>query len=345
MRPFATSLLLLVTLVPSTLAAQAPSPPEPAPAPSDETTQDGAPTGEAVAASAPPTSAGGDEPSTNPVVRALLVEAVAEYDAGRYAEAQALFRRAHALAPSARTLRGLGMAAFELRQYVTALRAFEEALRVTERPLTEAQRAHVEDLAARARVYVSSVVVRVTPFDAIVRIDGAEVSLDVDGRAVLDPGPHTFSFEHEGHRPQAIEVQLEPGTDREVSAVLVPLPPAPTPSASADDALPIAGATLGVIGLLSTGAAVTTGVIASNDAAQLRRECDVFVCSGELMAVRDEARDLALTADVLGVVGASLGAVGTTLVLIGALGSSRPSTTAHASCGPTGCTISMEGRW
>ncbi len=273
------------------------------------------------------------------------MEAVAEYDAGRYAEAQALFRRAHALAPSARTLRGLGMAAFELRQYVTALRAFEEALRVTERPLTEAQRAHVEDLAARARVYVSSVVVRVTPADAIVRIDGAEASLDVDGRAVLDPGEHTFAFAHEGHRPQTLEVRLEPGTEREVSAILVPVPTVAATPTSVDDTLPITGATLGVLGLLSTGAAVTAGVLASNDAAQLRRDCDVFVCPGELAAVRDEARDLAIAADVLGIAGAALGAVGTTLVIVGALESGGAATSARASCGPTGCSLSVRGRW
>src|SRR4051812_11159906 len=58
-----------------------------------------------------------------PQYRGLLNEAVSEYDARRYEEARALFRRAHELSPNARTLRGIGMASFELREYVEALRA------------------------------------------------------------------------------------------------------------------------------------------------------------------------------------------------------------------------------
>ena len=58
----------------------------------------------------------------------LLEEAVSEYDARRYEEARALFRKAHDISPNARTLRGIGMASFELREYVEALRALEGAL-------------------------------------------------------------------------------------------------------------------------------------------------------------------------------------------------------------------------
>src|SRR3954468_5859705 len=76
---------------------------------------------------APPRALAQD-PAETPQYRSLLEEAVAEYDARRYEEARALFRRAHDLSPNARTMRGIGMASFELREYVEALRALEGAL-------------------------------------------------------------------------------------------------------------------------------------------------------------------------------------------------------------------------
>ena len=53
----------------------------------------------------------------------LIGDAVAEYDAGHFQEARALFRQAHEKSPTARTLRGIGMCSFELRDYVEAARA------------------------------------------------------------------------------------------------------------------------------------------------------------------------------------------------------------------------------
>ncbi|MCZ7679746.1 MAG: sigma 54-interacting transcriptional regulator [Sandaracinaceae bacterium] len=66
--------------------------------------------------------------------RALIEEAVVEFDAGRFPEARSLFLRAHDLAPNARTLRGVGMASFEMRDYVEAYRALSSSLDETVRP-------------------------------------------------------------------------------------------------------------------------------------------------------------------------------------------------------------------
>jgi len=60
---------------------------------------------------------------------AATMDAVAEYEAGHYQEARALFRQAHEKSPTARTLRGIGMASFELRDYVEATRALTASLR------------------------------------------------------------------------------------------------------------------------------------------------------------------------------------------------------------------------
>src|SRR6185369_15657579 len=110
-----------------------------------------------------------------PQYRGLLSEAVAEYDARRYEEARALFRRAHEIAPNARTLRGIGMASFELREYVEALRALEGSLVEQRRPLTAPQRQQVEGLLERTRAFVGRFVLHLTPPDANLRVDGAPV--------------------------------------------------------------------------------------------------------------------------------------------------------------------------
>src|SRR6188508_389327 len=67
--------------------------------------------------------------------RASVDEAVAEFSAGHWEEARTLFKRAHERQPNARTLRGMGMAAFEMRMYVTAIRELEAALRDARKPL------------------------------------------------------------------------------------------------------------------------------------------------------------------------------------------------------------------
>ena len=69
--------------------------------------------------------------------RDTVERAVLEFAAGHFEESRALFARAHALFPNARTLRGLGMAEFELRNYVIAIEHLEAALANQARPLDE----------------------------------------------------------------------------------------------------------------------------------------------------------------------------------------------------------------
>jgi outer membrane protein assembly factor BamD (BamD/ComL family) len=69
-----------------------------------------------IAVGAAATARAADDDTTP--VSVLIGDAVAEYEAGHYQEARALFRQAHEKQPTARTLRGIGMASFELRDYV-----------------------------------------------------------------------------------------------------------------------------------------------------------------------------------------------------------------------------------
>ena len=81
-----------------------------------------------------------------PEYRALVSEALAEFDEGHFEEARALFLHAHSLNPSARTLRGLGLASFELRAYRASIEYLEQALASQLHPLEGALRTSTEQM-------------------------------------------------------------------------------------------------------------------------------------------------------------------------------------------------------
>jgi hypothetical protein len=139
----------------------------------------------------------------------LIADAVAEYDAGRFEEARALFRSAHARSPNARTLRGIGMASFDLRDYVEATRTLDESLREKRRPLTAEQRRQVEALLARAETFIGRFTPRVDPPDAVLLVDGRPPRIEADGTVLLSFGHHRFTARCAGCTPDEKGVDLE----------------------------------------------------------------------------------------------------------------------------------------
>ena len=55
----------------------------------------------------------GAQDKSNPAYSKALASAMAEYELGNWTEARALFEQAHELNPNARTLRAIGLCAFE----------------------------------------------------------------------------------------------------------------------------------------------------------------------------------------------------------------------------------------
>lgn len=94
---------------------------------------------------------------------AIIREALAEFDDGNFPESRALLLRAHALQPSARTLRGLGISAFALRQYEDATLKLEEALASTVKPLDGKLRADTESWLQRAYGFVGRYLLGMEP--------------------------------------------------------------------------------------------------------------------------------------------------------------------------------------
>jgi hypothetical protein len=163
--------------------------------------------------------------------RNLLADAVTEYDARRFDEARALFRRANDLAPSARTLRGIGMASFELRDYVEAYRALQGALAEKHKALTPDQRRQVESLLDKTKAFTAHFGIRTLPPDSTVRIDGDAPFVEPDGRVTLGLGRHTISVDAAGRIAEVRDVHVFGGENRDLEfrlrLVEEPLPATP----------------------------------------------------------------------------------------------------------------------
>jgi len=182
-----------------------------APAGQAQTAQPGAPaSAPSPATEAAPDAAGGNAGGYG----ALIQRAVAEFDNAHYAEARALFERAHAKNPSARTLRGLGVTAFELRRYTQATRELTAALSDERNPLTPELRAEVFSALARAREFVGTVELRVQPQTARVLVDGKELQ----AREVsLDVGDYALVVTAEGYRDATIKLTVTGGGKQTIS--------------------------------------------------------------------------------------------------------------------------------
>jgi tetratricopeptide (TPR) repeat protein len=192
-----------------------------------------APTARLARAAGKATDANADTPAAQ-----LIADAVTEYDAGRYDEARALFRLAHQKAPTARTLRGIGMASFELRDYVEAARSLAGALRDERRPLTDEQRKQVEGLLARAETFVGRFSLRIQPASHDLLVDGQPTALEPDGSLLLGFGHHRITARCPACAPtdKTVEVEVLGGEHREIEIAF-----APATQAAAPDLSPRAG--------------------------------------------------------------------------------------------------------
>jgi hypothetical protein len=267
---------------------------------------------------------------------ATIERAIGEFDARRWAEARTLFRRAHALEPNARTLRAIGMCSFELRDYVTAVLAFEDALVDTRRPLNETQRAEVERLLADARTFVATYEVALSPATATVVVDGAPAVVR-DGVLLLNPGPHDVRVSADGFEPDVLRLEARGGPAGTVTIrlrlwgqdttehVRVPDPStAPSTRAAQADAgeeAPRRG--LAVAGWTSLGAGVAMGAAALG--AGLRSHAmyqdlvDHCPCP-ERGADIDRGQALGRASTALTFVGAAAGVAGTVLLVVRRVG-------------------------
>jgi len=267
----------------------------------------------------------------------LVEEAVMEFGEGRYAEARALFGQAHAIKPNARTLRGLGMTAFELRNYTVALRMLQDSLASRVNPLTPKQQEHAQGLISRSQVFVGTFKITM-PAGAKIKVDGHDAELSSDNSLMLDTGKHSVVavFASGAREERSVDVKgneqgaLEFGASGAAAAPAVVPPPEqvaeqaqegqpaeeqPAEEAAADDGgedeldiVPLALMGGGAVLLVG---AVVTGSMAMQAGLVLDDRCPKGEpCHDSLQEVKDRMETMALVTDVLWISGAIAGGIG-----------------------------------
>jgi hypothetical protein len=192
----------------------------------------GAQAADANAQAAP--EAGAREPAE---YRKIINRAVREFDAGNYPEARAVFSRAHELYPNARTHLGLGLTAYELRNYSASIEHLEKALASTVKPLNTELRKSAEDVLAKAHDLIGRVQLEIQPSAGRVLVDGVPVAL-IDGQAlVLEVGDHTIEVQTAGYLPERRSLSIVGGEQVKLSVVLSQPEQAPA-SAQSERAAP-----------------------------------------------------------------------------------------------------------
>ena len=193
----------------------------------------------AEAAPSPTSTSTSTSAEQSPAYRETIAQALNEYDLAHYEEARSLFSKAHAMAPSARTWRGLGMAEFELRNYLSCIEDLEQALHDPVRPLSGALRAETEALLTRARDFVARVELNLQPaIGSSLSVDGAPAERRLDGSLLLPVGEHELEASAPGYLSARRKLSLVGGRTERVQITLAretaaapasATPPADTP--------------------------------------------------------------------------------------------------------------------
>jgi hypothetical protein len=152
--------------------------------------------------------------------RTLIDQALSEFGHKNWPEARVLFRRAHELNPNARTLRGMGLTSYEMRDYVNAVLQLSAALEEKRQPLTEAQRKECEQLLARSRTFVGAYALTLEPAQAVITLDGATPVRDGAGRVLVPFGEHTFKASAPDYLDETHKLSVQGGEQSELTITL-----------------------------------------------------------------------------------------------------------------------------
>jgi hypothetical protein len=262
--------------------------------------------------------------------------ALQAYDAERWDDARLLFEQAHALEPTARTLRAIGMVAFNQADHVSALLSLEASLVDTRKPLSPEQRAHAEQLIGTAEQRIGLFRLRLAPANAVLSVDGKPPRRRLDGRLVLAPGHHQLTANAAGHRMltrgfevtpgdrAAIELELEPDPVVMASPTDIPAKPPPHHPAPLAPAVSASGgkssrSTWAIIVLSTSAAALVTagvtGALAFDAKAGLSDACSEYRCPRSQQDEIERYDTLRTVTTVTLASALAFGAIGTFLLL------------------------------
>ena len=292
--------------------------------------------------------------------QAAIAEAVSEFQAGNWEEAQALFREAHRLSPNARTLRGLGIVAFELRRYVDAIGFLRQALEDSRKPLSAEQRKATTEQIVRAERFIARFELELSPEGTRLAVDGVARELR-EGQLWLDPGEREITASAEGYRSESRRIVVEGGTRGRLSFQLrasgeavadaplstpVPDRATPEPAVAGDGGgIPTGAVIVGSVGLAMLAGSAVTGFLALGAKGELEDACGTrkSACDEKNESTADEAATLALTTDVLWIGGAAV----VTSALVWALlaGGDEPAPSVGVAIGPRDVALGFRQRF
>jgi hypothetical protein len=228
--------------------------------------------------------------------REAIALALQEFELGNYPEARAAFERAHQIYPNARTLRGMGLSAFEARDYVEAIELMSAATQNPEQPLTDEQKAEARNVIERAKGYVSKVEVQLSPQNAELAVDGRPVRLE-GGELVLNPGDYQIQAQAEGRRAVTLSISAEAGRS---TTITISLPPEEQAGARARSPWPYVVGGAGAALLITS---AITGAMTSSAEEDLRVSCETGVCDE---GARERGKSMQVATNVLLPFGAAL---------------------------------------
>jgi hypothetical protein len=163
----------------------------------------------------------------------LIEGALREYRAHRFHEARSLFAQAHAVFPNARTLRGLGLVEFELRNYVESAALLQRALAEPERALTGSLRSETEQLWMRADGFLARFEIR-SDQALTISVDGVLRERVRDEALAVAVGDHLFEFSAPGYVAQRRVIRVRGGEREPLEVALEPFVVSPVAAAQSD---------------------------------------------------------------------------------------------------------------
>jgi hypothetical protein len=151
---------------------------------------------------------------------------------GKNAEALDLFMRAHALAPSSKTLGQIGSAELALHRWIDAETHLEDALSRKDGPWIESHRASLEKSLAEAQQQIGRVEFR-GPVGADISVDGRHVgTLPLPAPVHVGAGSAHVVAVATGYTPLQEDIPVRGGETKAVPLVLLPTVPVAAPSAT-----------------------------------------------------------------------------------------------------------------
>jgi len=163
----------------------------------------------------------------------LIEGALREYRAHRFHEARSLFAKAHAVFPNARTLRGLGLVEFELRNYVESAALLQRALNERERALSGSLRVETEQLWQRADGFLARFEIRSDQALSI-SVDGVLREHAQDEALTVAVGDHLFELSSPGYVAQRRMIRVRGGEREPLEVALEPFAVSPVAAARTD---------------------------------------------------------------------------------------------------------------